>query len=103
MTKEDFTKSAIAIGIITGILMVMVAVGFTIGILSDNPDGLERALIDAKSEEWVEGLPSPWDPYLGWIENDYIAGIIGILLSVVLIMGIFYLIIFLKQKQKISS
>ena len=100
MSKEDYTKSFIAIGIITGILMVMVAVGFTIGILSEDPDGLERALIDARSEEWVEELPSPWDPYLGWIDNDYVAGIIGILLSVFLIMGVFYLIIFLKQKQK---
>ena len=69
MSKEDYTKSFIAIGIITGILMVMVAVGFTIGILSEDPDGLERAPIDARSEEWVEGLPSPWDPYLGWINN----------------------------------
>ena len=99
MGKEDYKWSVITIGIITGVLLVMVSVGFTIGILSEDPDGLERALIDAQSEEWVEELPSPWDPILGWIDNDYIAGIIGIILSVVLIMGVFYMIIYLKQKK----
>lgn len=100
MGKENYKWSAITIGIITGVLMVLIAVGFTIGFLSEDPDGLERSLIDAQSEEWVESLPSPWEPILGWIENDYIAGIIGIVLSTILVMGIFYLMIYLKQKHK---
>lgn len=85
------------------VLMIMIAVGFTLGILSEDPDGLERALIDARSEEWLEGLPSLWDPILGWIESDYIAGIVGIALSVSLMIGIFYLIVKLKQKGKSES
>ena len=80
-------------------LMIMITVGFTIGILSEDPDGLERVLIDARSEKWVEGLASPWEPILGWIESDYIAGIIGIILSIVLIMSAFILIIYLKKTQ----
>lgn len=89
-----FTIIIIVVG-----LMIMITVGFTIGILSEDPDGLERVLIDARSEKWVEGLASPWEPILGWIESDYIAGIIGIILSIVLIMGAFYLIIYLKKNQ----
>ncbi|MBD3341740.1 MAG: hypothetical protein GF353_21725 [Candidatus Lokiarchaeota archaeon] len=76
----------------------MIAVGFTIGILSEDPDGLERALIDARSEEWLEGLPSPWEPILGWVESDYVAGIIGILLAIALMTIVFYIIIVLKKK-----
>lgn len=89
-----FTIIIIVVG-----LMIMITVGFTIGILSEDPDGLERVLIDARSEKWVEGLASPWEPILGWIESDYIAGIIGIILSIVLIMSAFYLIIYLKKTQ----
>ena len=89
-----FTIIIIVVG-----LMIMITVGFTSGILSEDPDGLERVLIDARSEKWVEGLASPWEPILGWIESDYIAGIIGIILSIVLIMSAFYLIIYLKKTQ----
>ena len=80
--------------------MIMIAVGFSLGILSEDPDGLERALIDARSEEWLEGLPSVWDPILGWIESDYIAGLVGIALSVSLMVAIFYAIVKVKQKSK---
>lgn len=79
--------------------MVMLTVGFAIGILSEDPDGLERALIDARGETWLESLPSPWVPILGWIESDYLAGIIGILLSVVLMVTIFYVIAYVKKKE----
>lgn len=79
--------------------MIMVAIGFTLGILSEDPDGLERVLIDARGEEWLESLPSPWEPILGWIESDYVAGIIGVLLSVIIMVAVFYLIIYLKKKQ----
>jgi hypothetical protein len=80
-------------------LTIMITVGFAIGILSEDPDGLERALIDSRSEEWLEGLSSPWQPILGWINNDYIAGILGIVLSVVLMSIIFYVIIYMKKEQ----
>lgn len=96
---DNYKWPILTIVIITVVLMIMIAVGFTIGILSEDPDGLERVLIDARSEKWVEGLASPWEPILGWIESDYIAGIIGIILSVVLIMSAFYLIIYLKKTQ----
>lgn len=86
--------------VIIVVLMIMIAVGFSLGILSEDPDGLERALIDARSEEWLEGLPSVWDPILGWIESDYIAGLVGIALSVSLMVAIFYAIVKVKQKSK---
>ena len=72
-------------------LMFVLAVGFTIGFLSDNPDGLERVLIDYNGEEWLENLFSPWIPFLSWITNDYVAVIIGIVLSITVINGSFYL------------
>lgn len=97
---KEYKGAIIAIIVIIAVLMVMIAVGFTIGILSEDPDGLESSLIGVRGEEWVENLPSPWDPILGWINNDYVAGIVGILLSVGLMMGIFYMIIILKKKLK---
>lgn len=79
--------------------MVMIAVGFTLGILSEAPDGLERALIDVKGESWLEGLSSVWNPILGWIDNDYIAGIIGVLLTVLIMMAVFTLISSHKKEE----
>lgn len=96
---DKYKWPILTIIIITMGLMIMIAVGFTIGILSEDPDGLERVLIDARGETWLENLPSPWEPILGWIESDYIAGIIGIILSVVLIMSAFYLIIYLRKTR----
>ncbi len=84
---------------VIGILMLMISVGFTIGILSEDPDGLERVLIDQNDESWLEGLTSPWIPILSWIKSDYGAGIIGILISIVLMISVFYLIIQLKKKN----
>ncbi|MHA1234229.1 MAG: hypothetical protein ACTSQL_03980 [Promethearchaeota archaeon] len=80
-------------------LMLVLAVGFTIGFLSDHPDGLERVLIDYYGEEWLENLYSPWIPFLSWITNDYVAGIIGIALSITVLMGTFYLITHLKKRN----
>ncbi len=84
--------------------MLVISIGFTLGFLSEDPDGLERVLIDAyggaeEGEEWLEGLSSPWDPIFGGIESDYIAGLIGILLSFVIIMAVFFLIVKFKKKE----
>jgi uncharacterized membrane protein len=97
---EKYKWPIITIFIIIVVLMVMIAIGFVIGILSEDPDGLERALIDAKGENWFEGLSSPWNPIFGWIDNEYIAGIIGIVLSVVIMTVVFYLIIYFKKKKE---
>ncbi len=80
-------------------LMFVIAVGFTLGFLSENPDGLERVLIDINGEEWLENLISPWIPILSWVTNDYIAGIIGIVLSIAIMTGVFYLITYLKKRD----
>ena len=77
----------------------MVAVGFTIGILSGAPDGLERVLIDQNTEEWLDNLASPWIPLLSWITNDYGAAIIGIVISILIISSTFFLIIRYKKKE----
>ena len=85
--------------IIITMLMFAIAVGFTIGFLSENPDGLERVLTDYFDEEWLENLFSPWIPFLSWITNDYITGIVGIVLSIAVIMGTFYLITRFKKRN----
>ena len=97
---ERYKMPIFTIVIIIIALMVMLSVGFTIGILSDDPDGLERSLLDARGADWLEGLSSPWDPILGWIGNDYIEGILGILLSVFLIIAVFALIAYLKKRKR---
>ena len=84
-----------------GILILMIAVGFTIGILSGAPDGLERVLIDQNGESWLENLVSPWIPILSWITNDYGAAILGIILSIFVMTSVFYLIIQKKKKNRI--
>ena len=89
----------ITILIVVTTLMSVIAVGFTIGFLSENPDGLERVLIDYYGEEWLENLYSPWIPFLSWITNDYVAGIIGVVLSIAVLMGTFYLITHFKKKK----
>jgi len=76
----------------------MIAMGYTVGILSRDPDGLERTIIDIMGEEWLENLPSVWRPILEWITNDYVAGSIGIVLSFIIITGVFYLIFSLKKR-----
>ena len=98
--SKSYKRSIIFLSIIIAVLCLMIAVGFTIGLLSEDPDGLERVLIDAQGEDFIDELPSPWDPYLGWIENEYVAGIIGTLLSATLIICPFYLIALLKRRKK---
>ncbi|MFX1233848.1 MAG: hypothetical protein ACFFBY_04730 [Promethearchaeota archaeon] len=80
-------------------LILVIAIGFPLGFLSQNPDGLERVLIDYNGESWLENLFSPWIPFLSWIENEYIAGIIGIILTMTIIISVFYLITFLKRRK----
>lgn len=97
---EKYKWPILTMVIIIVALMVMIAIGFTIGILSEDPDGLERAIIDARGEEWLESLSAPWEPVLGWIGNDYIIGIVGILLTLFLIIAVFELVIYLKKKKQ---
>lgn len=102
---EKYKWPVIIIISIVSVLMIMIAVGFTIGILSEDPDGLERVLIDAngggeEGEEWIEELPPAWNPVLAWLENDYIAGILGVILSVIIMVALFYGISFLKKRNK---
>lgn len=89
----------ITVVVVVASLMFVIAVGFTIGFLSENPDGLERVLIDINGEEWLENLFSPWIPILSWVTNDYVAGIIGVVLSIAIMTGVFYLITYLKKKD----
>lgn len=89
----------ITVVVVVASLMFVLAVGFTIGFLSENPDGLERVLIDINGEEWLENLFSPWVPILSWVTNDYVAGIIGVVLSIAIMTGVFYLITYLKKKD----
>lgn len=89
----------ITVVVVVASLMFVIAVGFTIGFLSENPDGLERVLIDINGEEWLENLISPWVPILSWVTNDYVAGIIGVFLSIAIMTGVFYLITYLKKKD----
>lgn len=95
----EYKKPIITIFIIAGTLIVMIAVGFTIGILSSDPDGLERMLIDANGEAWLESLPVFFQPILGWLENDYIVGILGMALTVTIIVGTFYSLEYIKKKR----
>jgi len=89
----------ITVLVIIAALMLVLATGFTIGFLSENPDGLERVLIDIHGEEWLENLISPWVPILSFVTNDYVAGIIGIVLSIAIMTSVFYLITYLKKKD----
>ena len=110
MTESIMTNRVIKINItkykrpltsiiaITMTLIVMIAVGFTIGILSSGPDGLERVLIDQNGESWLDSLTSPWVPLLSWIKSDYGAAILGIVISILVMTSIFYLIIRYKKK-----
>jgi cobalt/nickel transport system permease protein len=97
--KKPFTSVLAVIGI----LLFMIAVGFTIGILSDAPDGLERVLIDQNGESWLENLVSPWIPLLNWVTSEYGAAVLGIILTVVIMSSTFYFIIRYKRKNSINT
>ena len=99
---SKYKRPIISVFVITGALILMIAVGFTIGILSDAPDGLERVLIDQNGESWLETLVSPWEPIFSWISSDYGAAILGISVSIILMSSVFYLIIRYKKKNSIT-
>jgi cobalt/nickel transport system permease protein len=96
----SYKRPISSVFIVIGTLILMIGVGFTLGILSIAPDGLERVLIDLYGESWLESLVSPWIPLLSWITNDYGAGIIGTVLTIVVMSSTFYLII--KHKKSVS-
>ncbi|MFX1411578.1 MAG: energy-coupling factor ABC transporter permease [Promethearchaeota archaeon] len=95
---EKYKRPIISLSVIIIALMLMISVGFTIGILSEDPDGLERVIIDYNGESWLENLASPWVPILSWITSDYGAAIIGILISITVMVIVFYLIIYYKKR-----
>ncbi len=99
---SKYRKPILSIVAITGILLIMIALGFTIGILSEAPDGLERVLIDQNGESWLESLVSPWIPIFSWITSDYGAAILGIVISSLLMCSVFYLIVRYKKKNSIN-
>ncbi|MFX1501046.1 MAG: energy-coupling factor ABC transporter permease [Promethearchaeota archaeon] len=100
---SKYKKPIITIFIVSITLILMIAVGFTIGILSDAPDGLERVLIDQNGESWLKNLISPWEPVFSWITSEYSAAILGIAISVIIMSSIFYLIIRYKKKNSINT
>ncbi|MBD3215442.1 MAG: hypothetical protein GF311_22725 [Candidatus Lokiarchaeota archaeon] len=92
---ERYKWPVISIIIIFGVLSIMLSVGFTVGILSGDPDGLERVLEDS-------GVGEPesfWTPFLSFITNEYVAGLLGLLLAAIIIGGVFYLITYFKNKR----
>ncbi|MFX0033167.1 MAG: hypothetical protein ACFE8E_11130 [Candidatus Hodarchaeota archaeon] len=99
----QYKRPIMIIALVIIALVLMIAIGFPLGILSQNPDGLERVLIDYNGESWLENLFSPWTPFLVWIENEYLAGIIGIILTTVVIVVVFYFIAFLKRRRREKS
>jgi hypothetical protein len=100
MNLKQYKRPIMVISIVIIVLVAMIAIGYPLGFLSQNPDGLERVLIDYYGESWLENLFSPWVPFLVWIENDYITGIIGIILTTVAIFTVFYFIAFLKRRNR---
>jgi len=95
---KKYKRPLISVFVVIGVLLFMISMGFTIGILSNDPDGLERVLIDQNGESWLDNLVSPWVPLFNWITNDYGVAILGIVVSVVLMSSFFYLIIRYKKR-----
>jgi hypothetical protein len=85
--------------IIIGIFVVILAIGFPLGFLTQNPDGLERVIIDFRGETWLENLQSFWFPILSWIQNEYVAGILGIIITLVITIGVFKLLKYTRSKK----
>ncbi len=100
MNLKKYKWPIITVSTIIIVLILVIAIGYPLGFLSENPDGLERVLIDYFDESWLENLNSPWNPILAWIENEYIAGIIGIIIATIIMSSTFYIIIFLKKRKK---
>lgn len=103
MRLRKYRSFIIFIVLIVGMLMLLMSIGFTLGFLSNNPDGLERVLIDQKGENWVENLTSPWLPLLNWISNDYITGIVGVVLTLGIIMSVFHTLKRVKKKNNLKE
>ncbi|UCD00565.1 MAG: energy-coupling factor ABC transporter permease [Promethearchaeota archaeon] len=99
---KKYKRPIISVAVIIGVLLLMISVGFTIGFLSNDPDGLERVLIDQNGENWLENLPSSWVPLFSWITNDYGAAILGIVVSISLMSSAFYLIIHYKKRNSLN-
>jgi len=99
MNLNKYKWPIITVSTIIIVLILVIAIGYPLGILSENPDGLERVLIEYFGESWLENLNSPWNPILGWLENEYVAGIIGVIFAAIILSSTFYLIIFLKKRK----
>jgi uncharacterized membrane protein len=89
---KNHKKPLIYTLIIIGIFVVILAIGFPLGFLTQDPDGLERVIIDSRGEPWLENLESFWFPILSWIQNEYVAGILGIVITLVITIGVFKLL-----------
>ena len=93
LSLKESKKPIITILVVIVGLLVIMAVGFTIGILSTDPDGLERVLLDAGVEE-PEAF---FTPLLAWIENDFIIAILGIGMTAVIITATYYTLGYIKK------
>jgi hypothetical protein len=96
-----YKRTLLYTAIIIVILIVVIAIGFPLGFLSSDPDGLERVIIDSRGESWLENLGAFWYPILSWIENEYVAGIVGILLTLTIVIGLFKFI--KSRKNKVAK
>jgi len=99
---KKYKRPIISVAVIIGVLLLIISVGFTIGFLSNDPDGLERVLIDQNGETWLKNLPSSWVPLFSWITNDYGVAILGIVVSISTMSSVFYLIIHYKKRNSIN-
>ena len=96
---KNHKKPLIYTLIIIGIFVVILAIGFPLGFLTQNPDGLERVIIDFRGETWLENLTSFWTPILSWIQNEYVAGILGIIITLIITIGAFKLLKYSRAKK----
>ncbi len=92
---KQYKMPIITIFVVTCVLLVFVALGMFGIIMSSDPDGLERTLIDWGVEEPEHIIT----PLLGFLENEFLIAIIGILFIVGISLGTFYLIRFAKKKK----
>jgi uncharacterized membrane protein len=101
---KNHKKPLIYALIIIAIFIVVFAIGFPLGFLTQDPDGLERVIIDFRGETWLENLESVWFPILSWIQNEYVAGILGIVITLIITIGAFKLLKFARsKKEKVNS
>lgn len=92
---KNYKMPIITIIVVVCVLLFFVAFGETLYLLSSNPDGLEKTLLDAGTGEPESAIA----PLLGFLENDFVIAIIGIILIVMISIAIFYLVAFLKNKR----